>query len=251
MMNSKRLTGLVASATVAATLAMSSTATAQVTETKYDAQYKDAPSDLLRLDYATWASFNALINNEQKGLAVGDLPELDLSLLRWAGGVQEVEVYFINEGAGYRNQLFYSVDGGETKDMIFGDVSSKLSILPNSDGPLRLGEGVSLGNFAGDTFLEFFVKSNGYNGGQHFLGFDPDKNPGKSQGLQHVLGYGIGDFVILAFEDILGGGDKDYNDVVFAVRGVTVAAPSPEPVPEPAAIVGLLGAGVMLVLRRR
>ncbi|WP_424094627.1 hypothetical protein [Moorena producens] len=45
------------------------------------------------------------------------------------------------------------MDGGKTKEIVFDDVSSPLSILPNHDGSLALGQGVNLGNFAGNTFI--------------------------------------------------------------------------------------------------
>ncbi|NES84377.1 MAG: hypothetical protein F6K10_24850 [Moorea sp. SIO2B7] len=90
-----------------------------------------------------------------------DLPEIDFNFLRWESGANDVEVFFINEGAGFRNQLFYSVDNGNSKEIVFDDVSSPLSILPNDDGLLALGQGVNLGNFVGDTFIEFFIKSDG------------------------------------------------------------------------------------------
>ncbi|NJO19569.1 MAG: DUF4114 domain-containing protein [Spirulinaceae cyanobacterium RM2_2_10] len=110
---------------------------------------------------------------------------------------------------------------------------------------MALGQGVSLGNFEGNTFIDFFLKSNGKNGGETFLGFDAAENP---SGLQHILGYNFGEYVLLAFEDIINGGDKDYNDTVFVVKGVT---DEPESVPEPAAVLSLLGVGAAMILRRR
>lgn len=60
----------------------------------------------------------------------------------------------------------------------------------------------------------------------------------------------VGAYVI-AFEDLPGGGDRDYNDLVVEVRG-PLDAPS---VPAPATLVLLLGAGAGAVglgsLRRR
>jgi len=231
---------------MAATLVVGGSAQAQVSQEKYDAQYAGDAGSLLHLSYDDWAKFNAVINIERKGLNVDDLPMVDLGALRWAGGVQDVEVYFINEGAGYRNQLYYSVDSGASKEVIFDDVSSPLSILSNSNGPLRLGQGESLGSFEGNTFIDFFLKTNGKNNPNNpFLGFDAAQNP---DNLQHVLGYSFGDYVLLAFEDIIGGGDKDYNDTVFVVKGVT---DQPASVPEPTTVLGVLGAGALLVLRRR
>ncbi|MBO0347539.1 DUF4114 domain-containing protein [Phormidium pseudopriestleyi FRX01] len=236
--------GLMALVATTASVFTAQDASAQVTQTNYDAQY-NASSDLLRLDFDTWNMFNTVVNTERQQLTTLNRPQADLSKLRWSGGVQDAEVFFINEGAGYRNQLFYSVDGGTNKNMIFGDISSPLSILPNSSGPMKLGQGASLGNFTGNTFIDFFVKSNGANGGQNFLGFDPAQNPGSSRGLSHVIGYTFGDYLLLGFEDIIGGGDLDFNDVVFAVKGVTTS------VPEPSLMIGLIATGAMVMLRKR
>ncbi|MDB9313850.1 DUF4114 domain-containing protein [Spirulina sp. CS-785/01] len=240
-MKFKTFTGFIAVATAAATLFSVTGASAQsISQEKYDQQYENN-ADQLRLDYEDWKTFNDLINKERKLMDAIDLPKVDLSKLRWEGGVNDVEVYFINEGAGYRNQLFYSTDGGDNKTKIFDDLSSPNSILKNSDGPLSLGEGRDLGDFEGDTFIEFFLKSNGKNGGDHFFGFDSAENP---DNFDHLIGYEMDDFVVLGFEDLWNGGDKDYNDTVFAVQGVTT-------VPEPASVLGILGVGGVMLLRRR
>lgn len=56
------------------------------------------------------------------------------------------------------------------------------------------------------------------------------------------------DFII-GFEDILGGGDRDFNDAIFAVRGTTVL---PEPLTMSLLATGLAGmAGAGLRRRRR
>lgn len=220
----------------------------------------------------TLSALKHLIQDERNALS----PEfriryqLDASKLFW-NGVDPVEVYFINEGAGYRNQLIYSATDGEgnliKSEMIFNDVSSPDSILPNSNGPLVLGQGVSLGGFAGPTQLNFSIISNGYNLAQpgptataseiakyerevarRTLGGDPTQNV---DGLQHIVAFQHNDWIILGFEDIIGGGDLDYNDVVFAVRGIQ--APLVADVPEPAALISLLvvGLGGFTTLRRK
>ncbi len=55
---------------------------------------------------------------------------------------------------------------------------------------------------------------------------------------------------MLRFEDIWGGGDNDFNDTVFALKGLTHTPPRPPsssvPTPEPGTLLGTLFAfGVM------
>ncbi len=145
-----------------------------------------------------------------------DLVRLDpdrLFLLRDSD--RPVRVYFLNEGAGYRNTLGFSTtlagapqEG--SRQLIFPDVSDG-----TFGGPLLLapGDWVELGDFPAATKFEFFIIRNAINGGTEvFTNRDAD-NP---DGLQHVVAWLIGDrYVLLGFEDILGGGDLDYNDVVI------------------------------------
>ncbi|MEM9244309.1 MAG: DUF4114 domain-containing protein [Cyanobacteria bacterium P01_F01_bin.153] len=147
--------------------------------------------------------------------------------------------------------------------MIFEDISSTESILKNHDGPLALGDGVSLGAFESDTSLDFLIKANGYNNSNgHVFGADAEQNADE---LQHVIAYeyfdeGTGeDWVVLGFEDLYGvhkdeGGwsDRNFNDVVVAVRGVMGDRIEADDVPEPSSMVGLLGLGLgMLQVKRR
>lgn len=196
--------------------------------------------------------FNARVNQERLEIADSALTLLDPSTLFW-DGVDPVDVFFINEGAGYRNQLFASVNGG-SNTLLFNDVSSTESILPEGDGPLRLGDGGTLGAFTGPTQLSFFIKADGYNGGTNVYGADPAANP---DGLQHVMAYqyfdaATGDnWVVLGFEDLFGvhydeGGysDRDFNDVVFAVRGLQ-GRPATAKTPESSAVMGLIAVGML------
>ncbi|MGD1938434.1 MAG: DUF4114 domain-containing protein [Cyanophyceae cyanobacterium] len=211
-------------------------------------------------------TFNGLVNSERLQMedSTAALHELDVESLRWDGGSTGIDVFFINEGAGYRNQLFYTANGGDLS-MIFEDISSKESILKNHDGPLALGDGVSLGAFEGDTSLDFLIKANGHNNANgNLYGADAEKN---ADGLQHVIAYEYFDettqegWVVMGFEDLYGvhedeGGwsDRDFNDVVIAVRGVTGdRLEEMADVPEPSSMVGLLGVGLGMwqVKRRR
>ena len=331
-----------------------------------------APANALSLKSSEYGdlfdTFNAMVNTERLQLEDSEivLHELDAESLRWDGGADGVDVFFINEGAGHRNQLFYAANGGD-QSIIFDDISSIESILPetqdkldrrqneiisltaekdwleagigtyttglqgridaleaskamapdwrlywidqdiakiqgqidaangaefdavqtltdltnginwrqnfldnelqlgdNGLGALALGDGVNLGGFEGDTSLNFLIKENGArNPDGRVYGAIANENPDQ---LQHVIAYEFFDavreesWVILGFEDLFGvhideGGwsDRDFNDVVVAVRGVTGdRLTPPESVPEPSAMVGLLGLGVgMWQVKRR
>lgn len=269
-----------AAAAVAVSLVAAAPAQAQLpaaslnpNEFATDLGYSNLKTMSLLEPSATLEALTKLTKGESKAQTQSFLSsyQLDTSKLFW-NGVDPVEVYFINEGASYRNQLVYSAydDLGNLKqsEMIFNNISSPDSILKEKNGALALGQGVSLGGFVGPTQLDFSIISNGFNLAKpgpnakakdiakyeqelakRTLGTDPTKN---HNGLQHVVAFQHNDWIILGFEDIVGGGDLDYNDVVFAVRGIQEGAPA-EDVPEPSALLGImaLGIGGFTTLRRR
>lgn len=142
-----------------------------------------------------------------------------------------VRVYFIAEGAGYHNCLGFSStiaganNEGEMK-YIFPDSS-----MPSSSGtnmsisnlnnrsnwePLHPGDFVTLGDFSAGTQLDFFLVRDGVNGGRHIFTNHEEDNPDK---IQHTFAMVIPDspFLLIGFEDLYGGGDLDYEDVLFVV----------------------------------
>jgi hypothetical protein len=157
-----------------------------------------------------------------------------------------VRVYFLSEGAGYRNTL-----GFTTQDLATGDTSSQLLIFPDASSqnkyfedpaaekrtlrnnglPLIPGDFVDLGVYDAGTLVDFFLIANGASGGSNFFTSDALTNPDL---IQHVVAFAIADspFLLVGFEDLYGGGDQDYNDIVFAVDiGATNVAylANPEP----------------------
>ncbi len=146
---------------------------------------------------------------------------------------QPVRVYFMHEGAMYRNQLGVSiVDAGHGRDgvsqlidpltqgkLIFPDASYKNppdGLSPG--GPLSRGDYVQIGNVAAGKQLDFFLVSDGANGGRSVLRNFKQLN---SDGLQHVVAAYFHEdypgFILIGFEDIVGGGDLDYNDCLFVI----------------------------------
>lgn len=156
-----------------------------------------------------------------------------------------VRTYFLSEGAGYRNTLGYTPIDAQSgasgsQSLIFPDASSHNRYSENptdtsSDStPLQPGDFVDLGAYSAGTLVDFFLISNGANGGTDTYTADAASNP---DGMQHVVSYALpgSPYLIIGFEDLFGGGDRDYNDIVFAVdigaanveRLVAVAAPEP------------------------
>ena len=204
-------------------------------------------NDFIGLEYDQWVKFNGFVNQERRLLTEDELTPLDIDNLTWEAGVNDVEVYFINEGAGYHNEFFFSTDGERDRDSmntIFEDASSRHSILANG-GPLALGEGRNLGSFDGATTLSFLLK----NPRGNVYGHDVAQN---QDGLQHITAFQSDGFLILGFEDLDGGGDRDYNDVVIAVKGLVDTEDSAS-VPEPATGLAMLGMSLIgwKGLRRR
>ncbi|HLO50091.1 MAG TPA: DUF4114 domain-containing protein [Kamptonema sp.] len=195
---------------------------------------------------------------------------------------QDVKVYFIGESAGgYRNQLDFSVTKGDSiiqqQTKIFGDAScnpgdsqflnfklfcpnpnSALAGKTQQDKPLNIGDFAEIGSFQAGSKLNFWLVANGLNGGitqngqKAIYGLDGAANPDQTK---HVAAYYYKDYLVIGYEDLWGGGDKDYNDVVFAIDiGKNNARQLANvTVPEPTATLGLLGVGLagMVGTRRR
>lgn len=177
-------------------------------------------------------------------------------------------VYFVGEGAGYRNTLgFNTLAPGESKpttsltataQLIFPDASSSVSTYDpasraqrTASAPLLPGDFADLGGFAAGSTLDFFLVANGAGGGRDIWTAPASRN---SDGINHVVAFALPDspYLIIAFEDLRGGGDRDYNDVVFAVDIGAINVQRLLSTPEPAAwaTVGALGFIAWLARRR-
>jgi len=179
----------------------------------------------------------------------------------------DVRLYFIGEGAGYANTLGFTTDGSgsassKSAQLIFPNASSRLSTDdPKSDirrtekEPLLPGDFVDLTTLKAGTPLDFFLIADGANRGKQVFSTQVSVNP---DGINHVVSfaYALKDspYLILGFEDLFGGGDLDYNDLLFAVDiGVTnVSALTTTPEPSTLASMSLfLALGWMLARQRR
>ncbi len=269
----KSLTGLMAAATVIGAFAamapanasgLTTTSTSITPEFKWDNltkyEVKDKSTDK--------SGFQALIPDfqkfvQQERLAISAEKQkaqaLDPTKL-FLQSDHDIRVWFLNEGAGYKNQLGFQAvkDGKETsKGELFNNLSCDISggknsacqLGNNGDGVLDIGDYVDIGKVSAGTQLNFLLRSDGFNGGKEVLGgADPTKNIDK---LQHLMAYSVGNYLLMGFEDIIGGGDLDFNDAVFVVdfgaENMKAAA-----IPEPGNMAALLGVtGAAVWMRRR
>ncbi|MEM6645882.1 MAG: DUF4114 domain-containing protein [Bacteroidota bacterium] len=125
-------------------------------------------------------------------------------------------VYFVGEGAGYKNTTGFTTNG--PRPDIENDPGARL-LFPNTsmNSPLVPGDFVNLGTMSAGTTLDFFVISNGYNKPYNATYWaDLNANP---DGINHVVGFILENspYLIVGFEDLWGGGDRDFNDVLIAV----------------------------------
>ncbi len=214
----------------------------------------------IQLDQATLDTFNAsYVQNERAFKSDAGSFQVDLNSLFFSNSKKDVEVYFVNEGARNNSQLSFSLNGGASS-VIFDQITSQESVVSETNGVLTLGEGRNLGQAAKGTQVEFSFMVNDYRSGKSTYTYSTNEanNP---DGLQHLVGYeyldGAGEkWLILGLEDRYGDGsvhegassDRDFNDVVIAVKGLSTT-----PVPEPGMMLGLAGTAVagLLKLRRR
>ena len=173
-----------------------------------------------------------------------------------------VRVYFLGEGAGYRNTLGYSTtnNGQVSSDaaLIFPDASSSNGLngsgsdVRTSSEPLAAGDFVDLGTFTAGTSLDFFLIADGANGGSNYYSTQESLN---RDGIVHAVSIAPDGsaYLIIGFEDLWGGGDRDYNDLVFAVEigKANVANLSGLGAPEPSLAAGALLSCCALAFNRR
>ncbi|MEI7911004.1 MAG: DUF4114 domain-containing protein [Verrucomicrobiota bacterium] len=163
-------------------------------------------------------------------------------------------VYFLGEGAGYQNTLGISTtNAGPTSPgaaLIFPNASSSVGFggggtaLRSAGEPLLAGDFVDLGTLKAGTALDFFLIANGAVGGSDFVSTNQSLN---KDGIVHAVAMSTpgSPYLIISFEDMVGGGDHDYNDVYFALAlgNTNVAHLIGLGAPEPSLALGALMAG--------
>lgn len=219
--------------------------------------------------------FQQFVQQERLELQNASLFKVDLSKLMLKNDYNAT-AFFINEAAGYRNQLAYQATGTTTRsNLLFGDISCGATDVgcggPFGGDALNFGDGVSLGNLTAGTQLDFWLRADGYNRQQNSNLFGTQEAT-NLDALQHAVAYAYKsngkNYLLLGFEDLYGplngtgvdanGGvneqsDRDFNDVVFAIDIGEENLVELTKVPEPGAIGAIVMASVagLSALRRR
>jgi hypothetical protein len=203
---------------------------------------------------------------ENAGLAKVDLSKLNLKF------DYNVKSYFINEGAGYQNQLAFESTGTTTKSgLLFKDIAC--GTADNVAGAtcqgawggdtLNFGDSVSTGTIKAGSQLNFWLRANGVHRGDNSYIFGT-QNASNADGLQHAVAYAYKGMIVMGFEDLYGDGkssqgkfgersDRDFNDTVFVVDIGEDNLKAIQNVPEPGSLaaIGLAASAGIRALRRR
>lgn len=142
----------------------------------------------------------------------------------------EVDVTFIDEGAGYKNTFGYFVYDDNQNILYEQTIFSNASKL-GGGGSLTAGDSVSLGSFDEGTNIGFWVQANGFNDPNGHTYYSLDQyNP---DGLRHIaiINDPSNERFVIGFEDLYNLGDQDYNDVVFTFSASPYSAIDPTKIP--------------------
>ncbi|MEM9026604.1 MAG: DUF4114 domain-containing protein, partial [Verrucomicrobiota bacterium] len=137
----------------------------------------------------------------------------------------KVRVYFINEGTVFHNSL--GINAKDDPYLIFPNASSAHSYYQDAESrvtetseslPLIPGDYVDLGNLNQGDLLDFFLIHDGARREESPI-FWPESERNVDH-TNHAKLHGVYDenTLIIGFEDIPGGGDLDFNDLVIAVE---------------------------------
>lgn len=119
-----------------------------------------------------------------------------------AAGSMDVVVDIKASDSGYENQIYWSSDNFVTRHYLGVDNHTA---------------SINLGRFAAGTKIDFGIVNGN---GQFFRTGGAGAN---ADGLEHTRTSAVDGGQQIGFEDLYGGGDKDFNDAILQVRSVAVA----------------------------
>ena len=110
------------------------------------------------------------------------------------------------------------------------DLPTPIPFNPQRFVKVEAGDFVNMGKVQASTQLNFFLMADAVNGGKNAY----STNHRNADGLVHAVAFTMPGtpYLLIAFEDLFGGGDKDYNDIVFTLdigRANVDHLSSPEP----------------------
>ena len=116
----------------------------------------------------------------------------------------------IVQNTGNVHITFSGSDAGYTSTLYLGDTA----LFSNRDAA---GTTINLGNFAAGTELNFRLEVHN-TGMAYFTGIGANNVDGVAHAMVTNMGSGL---TQVGFEDLYGGGDQDYNDLVFQFSNTT------------------------------
>ena len=156
--------------------------------------------------------------------------------------------YVIVETTGNVTATFLGHTAAFSNDLYLYLPANDMGIIFNNH-TTPVGTTADLGTYAAGTELQFMIYVN--NTGHSWFSGDASRNV---DGLAHAVvddDYAGGTATYVGFEDLFGGGDNDYDDIMFSFTNTAGSETPPVPEPSTMALMGLGAVGLGFAARRR